>query len=51
VGVLVAIVLVVLAGVGVAGGVSAAIVQTNQPDAQVQLENRTDPVVIDYGSK
>lgn len=50
-GVVVAILLTIVAGVGVAGGVSAVIVNSNEPDAQVQTQNRTDPVVIDYGSK
>ncbi|WP_199442720.1 hypothetical protein [Umezawaea beigongshangensis] len=47
----VAVLIVVLAGLGVAGGVGAALVGVNDPDSSVQLEQRTEPEVIDYGTR
>ncbi len=53
-GVVVAVLLAVLAGVGVAGGVSAVIVNANESstvDEAVKVQAKSDPVVIVYGKR
>ncbi|WP_186762690.1 hypothetical protein [Lentzea tibetensis] len=47
----VVVLLVVLAGVGVAGGVGAIVVNQNHPDRVVELQQQAEPEVIDYGSR
>ena len=48
---LVVVLVVVLAGLGIAGGVGATLVSVNDPDSSVRLEQQTEPEVIDYGTR
>lgn len=43
--------LVVLAGAGVATGVGALVVDRNHPDRVVELQQQSEPDVLDYGDR